>query len=243
MNDGHATIIAAVITGSLGLVATISAAIISSNVTASSWQVDYDALSAQYTSLQTNYNDLQKQYDDLLASIDDSEPGDDTQTQDNDGNAHGEEETSDTATNSSSNGILFISFKPVTNQSYYINEGELEDSLEYNYSNDTTFARISSYNGSAEYYINNQFSTLTGYIAAYTTMFDECSATITISVSTDGENYRNIFTRENITRTTERFSTGELNVSGYKFLKFESSGSGYWEAAYNYLLLTDFTLS
>ena len=210
----------------------------------SSLENDYDSLKEKNDELTSNYSSLKKQYSDLEQENTSLKEQQSTLEEElknlKESSANTNEQPSDdTPQNPNSSGVQLTTLTPVNKSYWSINEGGLEDSLGMDYSQSKSYivAEIrSSIIGYGEYYINRQYKTLTGTIAAHSDMGELATSSISIY----GDDVL-IQTFSSISRKTERFSFS-VDISNVKFLKIiaqqESNHSDFCS-----VLLTDFTLN
>ncbi|CVI72289.1 Ribonuclease Y [Clostridiales bacterium CHKCI001] len=206
----------------------------------SSLENNYDSLKEKNDELTSNYSSLKKQYSDLEQENTSLKEQQSTLEEElknlKESSANTNEQPSDdTPQNPNSSGVQLTTLTPVNKSYWSINEGGLEDSLEMDYSEAKSYI-VTQYSGYGEYYINKQYKTLTGTIAAHSDMGERATS----SVSIYGDDAL-IQTFSSINRKTERFSFS-VDISSAKFLKIVVQQEGGY-GQNNSVLLTDFTLN
>ena len=115
--------------------------------------------------------------------------------------------------------LSLLDLTPINSSGWNPNEGELEDSLGHVHETDLPYI-VFSHGGSAEFFVEGEFSTLRGTIAPHTSMWQD--GNIMFMVFADD---RLVYSTPSITRTTLAIDF-EADVSGAQFIRVEARRPG-----------------
>lgn len=214
----------------------ISDIILGLNSEKNEWQEKYYGLNESYTSLESSYTALESDKKKLESQYDELE----SQCAELKKNVENQSEKSNTKETGESSSVAkdwisLTTLTPINSHFWYINSESMEDSLGMDYSEYKSYIAARIHDGSGtygEYYINNQYTTLNGTIAAHSSADEDFNTSVTIY----GDD-QPIKVFSDINRKTERFSFS-IDISDVKFLKIQADREG----GYGGVLLTDWTL-